>query len=60
MGFGTYRFKYLWSEQAYIAVLAQEVVSKVPDAVITGPGKLLAVDYAKLGTAMKSEAAPGA
>jgi hypothetical protein len=52
MGFGVYRFKYLWSDLAYVGVLAQEVLEKAPDAVTTGPGGFLAVDYAALGMRM--------
>jgi hypothetical protein len=45
MGFGIYRFKYLWSDTAYVGVLAQEVLKKLPQAVKAGPGDFLAVDY---------------
>jgi len=51
-GFGIYRFKYLWSATAYIGVLAQEVVEKVPHAVSTGPGNFLGVNYGALDMAM--------
>jgi hypothetical protein len=46
LGFGVYRFKYLWSDQAYVGVLAQDLANKIPDAVMTGLGNFLAVDYA--------------
>ena len=52
MGFGIYRFKYLWSDTAYVGVLAQEVLEKAPHAVTEGPGNFLAVDYGALGMAM--------
>jgi hypothetical protein len=52
MGFGIYRFKYLWSEIAYVGVLAQDVLEKAPHAVKAGPGNFLAVDYGALGMAM--------
>jgi hypothetical protein len=52
MGFGIYRFKYLWSDTAYVGVLAQDVLEKAPHAVSTGPGNFLAVDYGALGMAM--------
>jgi len=59
MGFGIYRFKYLWSDTAYVGVLAQEVLKKVPHAVKTGPGDFLAVDYDALGMQMtRSEVRP--
>jgi hypothetical protein len=56
MGFGIYRFKYLWSDTAYLGVLAQEVLEKAPHAVTTGPGHFLAVDYDALGMEMTREA----
>ena len=58
MGFGIYRFKYLWSDTAYVGVLAQEVLKKVPHAVKTGPGDFLAVDYDALGMQMTREVRP--
>ena len=49
-GLGLYRFKYLWSENVYVGVMAQEVALLRPDAVIrdalTG---YMAVNYAQLG-----------
>jgi hypothetical protein len=57
MGFGIYRFKYLWSDVAYRGVLAQEVLEKAPHAVVEGPGGFLAVDYAALGMQMTRETA---
>jgi hypothetical protein len=59
MGFGIYRFKYLWSDTAYVGVLAQEVLRKAPHAVKAGPGDYLAVDYDALGMQMtRSEIRP--
>jgi hypothetical protein len=49
LGFGIYRFKYLWSEQDHIGVLAQEVAEVRPDAVVRGPDGFLRVDYAAIG-----------
>ena len=57
MGFGIYRFKYLWSEADYVGVLAQEVLEKAPHAVVKGPADFLAVNYAALGMAMTRDAA---
>jgi hypothetical protein len=54
-GFGIYRFNYLWSDTPYVGVLAQEVMERAPDAVTTGPGGYLAVDYAALGMTMRRE-----
>lgn len=51
-GFGLYRFKYLWSDAAYVGVLAQEVLDVAPDAVSTGPDGFLRVDYRALGLDM--------
>src|SRR5436309_3280721 len=33
-GVGLYRFKYLWSEQQYVGVIAQEVARVAPEAVV--------------------------
>jgi hypothetical protein len=52
MGFGIYRFKYLWSDAAYTGVLAQEVLDKAPHAVMEGPGGFLGVNYQALGMEM--------
>jgi hypothetical protein len=49
LGFGIYRFHYLWSEQEHIGVLAQEVAEVRPDAVVRGPDGFLRVDYAAIG-----------
>jgi outer membrane immunogenic protein len=49
-GLGLYRFRYLWSENVYVGVMAQEVALLYPDAVfrdqLTG---YMAVNYARLG-----------
>jgi outer membrane immunogenic protein len=49
-GLGIYRFRYLWSEDVYIGVMAQEVALLHPDAVVrddlTG---YMAVNYTRLG-----------
>jgi Chaperone of endosialidase len=54
LGFGIYRFKYLWSEEEYIGVLAQEVAEVLPSAVVRQPNSFFAVDYAAIGMAMRS------
>lgn len=56
LGFGIYRFKYLWDDTAYVGVLAQELLKKAPHAVVAGPADFLAVDYDALGMAMTREA----
>ena len=48
-GIGLYRFKYLWSEQDYVGVIAQEVASAVPDAIVQGADGYLRVNYERLG-----------
>jgi hypothetical protein len=48
-GIGLYRYRYLWSEQAYVGVMAQEVLRVVPQAVAFGSDGYLRVDYARLG-----------
>jgi hypothetical protein len=56
-GLGLYRFKYLWSDIAYVGVMAQEVREVMPDAVIEGSDGFLRVDYAVLGLEMVTYAA---
>ena len=48
-GLALYRFKYLWSGQVYVGVMAQDVLAVRPDAVLAGGDGYLMVDYAKLG-----------
>jgi hypothetical protein len=52
LGFGIYRFKYLWSDISYVGVIAQEVLEKAPHTVTAGPGGYLGVDYGALGIEM--------
>jgi hypothetical protein len=58
LGFGIYRFKYLWSDQAYTGVLAQEVLHSAPHAVSISSGGILSVDYDALAIELKSEKFP--
>lgn len=51
-GLGIYRFRYLWSEQSFIGVMAQEVLAVFPWAVIRGPDGWLRVNYAALVAAL--------
>jgi hypothetical protein len=51
-GIGLYRFRYHWSDELYVGVIAQEVASIVPDAVVRGPDGFLRVDYGHLGIAL--------
>jgi len=48
-GLGYYRFRYLDSGNAYVGVMAQEVLAVVPDAVIRGRDGYLRVYYDKIG-----------
>lgn len=48
-GIGLYRYRYLWNDQAYVGVMAQEVAEIVPEAVAVGEDGYLRVDYARLG-----------
>jgi hypothetical protein len=52
LGFGIYRFEYLWSDISHVGVIAQEVLEKAPHAVTAGPGGYLGVDYGALGIEM--------
>ncbi len=49
-GLGIYRYKYLWSENVYVGVMAQEVALLHPEAVARDPlSGYLSVDYGRLG-----------
>ena len=48
-GIGIYRYRYYWSAQYYVGVMAQEVAEIIPDAVFRGTDDFLRVDYARLG-----------
>lgn len=50
-GIGVYLYRYLWSDQYYVGVLAQEVAKIIPAAVITHSSGYMMVDYSKLGEA---------
>jgi len=51
-GLTLYEFGYLYRDGRFRGVMAQEVLSHRPDAVITGPGGYLMVDYGALGLEM--------
>jgi hypothetical protein len=53
VGLGIYRFRYLWSDQTFIGVMAQEVLRLFPRAVVRGRDGWLRVDYTALGCALK-------
>jgi hypothetical protein len=48
-GIGFYRFSYNGSDRAYVGVIAQEVQSVMPKAVVRGQDGYLRVYYDKLG-----------
>jgi hypothetical protein len=48
-GLALYRYRYLWSDQLFVGVMAQEVAPMRPDAVVTGDDGFMRVDYARLG-----------
>jgi hypothetical protein len=53
-GIKLYSFKYLWSDQVYVGVMAQDLLEnpKWQDAVITNPTGYYSVIYSKLGLEM--------
>jgi hypothetical protein len=53
-GLGLYRYRYLWSEEIYVGVMAQEVAAVAPAAVRAGAGGYLGVDYARLGLRLQT------
>jgi hypothetical protein len=57
-GCGLYQFKYIWGDETYVGAIAQDVLEHVPDAVVTGPGGFLAVNYAAIGMSMDRIDAP--
>ena len=48
-GLGFYRFAYNGSDKAYVGVIAQELQTVMPEAVMRGRDGYLRVDYDKLG-----------
>lgn len=48
-GLTLYSYRYIGSDTLQVGVLAQEVLTHRPDAVVHLPGGLMAVDYARLG-----------
>ncbi len=48
-GLGLYRYRYNWSEQLYVGVMAQEVENIVPAAVTQGPDGFKRVNYGSIG-----------
>jgi hypothetical protein len=48
-GIGLYRYRYKRSDQFYVGLMAQEVATIVPTAVLRGKDGYLRVDYGQLG-----------
>ena len=48
-GIGIYRYRYVWGDDVYVGVMAQEVADIVPAAIVRAPDGYLRVDYARLG-----------
>jgi hypothetical protein len=53
-GLMLYRYRYLWSDQLYVGVMAQEVVEVVPAAAVRGADGFLRVDYGQLGLKLRT------
>ena len=53
-GLGFYRFSYVGSDKAYVGVMAQEVQTIMPEAVVRGRDGYLRVFYGKLGIAFET------
>ena len=48
-----YSFRYIGLPQVYSGVMAQDVLMHTPEAVISGPFGIMAVDYGMLGLEMQ-------
>ena len=53
-GLKLYSFRYNWSDETFVGVMAQEVLDVKPEAVITREDGFYAVDYDMLGLTMIS------
>jgi hypothetical protein len=53
-GIGLYRYRYLWSDIEYVGVLAQEILTRIPEAVVRGADGYLRVNYSLLGLNMST------
>jgi hypothetical protein len=47
-----YRFRYLWGNEVFVGVMAQDLLAVRPDAVVVNDAGYYAVNYAALGTRM--------
>jgi endosialidase-like protein len=48
-GIDLYRYRYTWSDQLYVGVMAEEVAEVMPSAVMRGVDGYLRVDYGRVG-----------
>jgi hypothetical protein len=53
-GLGLYRYRYTWSDQLYVGVMAQEVEAVRPDAIVHARDGYLRVDYGRLGLKLQT------
>ena len=53
-GLTLYRYRYLWSDEVYVGVMAQEVAAIDPAAVTSGSDGYLRVNYARLGLRLET------
>ncbi len=53
-GIGLYRYRYSWSDQLYVGVMAQEVAEIAPGAVVRDADGYLRVDYFQLGLKLQT------
>jgi hypothetical protein len=51
-GIPLYRFRYFWSDEVHVGVMAQDVLAVVPEAVVIDASGIMRVDYRRLGTRM--------
>jgi outer membrane protein OmpA-like peptidoglycan-associated protein len=51
-GYALYSFQYIWGGPFYVGVMAQDLITQCPEAIIQGPGGYLKVDYDKLDIQM--------
>ncbi len=51
-GLSLYSFQYIWGGPRFVGVMAQDVLSVLPEAVLIGPEGYMLVDYERLGIAM--------
>ena len=51
-GLPLYSFRYIGQSQLYSGVMAQDVLARTPEAVVTLPGGYMAVNYGMLGLEM--------